>query len=52
MIDAKIIGMSEMKKCRGTEVFWSVIVELVAQIQSNYGHCKLDAKMTPLDNTQ
>lgn len=52
MIDAKIIGMSEMKKCRGTEVFWSVIVELVAEVQSNYSHCKLDAKMSLLDNAK
>lgn len=52
MIDAKIIGMSEMKKYRRTEVFWNIIVELVAGIQSNYSHRKPDTKMTPLDNTK
>lgn len=35
MIDAKIIGMSEMKKYRGAEVFRNIIVKLVAGIQSN-----------------
>lgn len=50
MIDAKIIGMSEMKKYRRTEVFWIIMIELVAGIQSNYSHCKKpDTKMTPLD---
>lgn len=44
MIDAKIIGMSEMKKYRRTEVFWNIIVELMAGIQSSYGHCKTGYK--------
>jgi len=43
MIDAEIIGMSEMKKCGRTEVFWSVIVELVAEVQSVYSYFKLDS---------
>lgn len=50
MIDAKIIGMSEMNKYRRTEVFWNIIVELMAGIQSNYSHCKLDKKL--LENTK
>lgn len=32
MIDAKIIGMSEMNKCTKTEIFLRVMVQLVAEI--------------------
>lgn len=46
MIDSKIIGMSEMKKYRGTEVFRNIIVELMAGIQSNYSHRISDTKST------
>lgn len=52
MIDAKIIGMSEMKKYRGTEVFWNIIVELVAGIQSNYSRRKRDTKMALHDDAK
>ena len=44
MIDAKIIGMSEMKKYKRAEVFWIIIVELMAGFQSNVGIEKLIQK--------
>lgn len=44
MIDAKIIGMSEMKKYKRTEVFWIIIVELMAGFQSNIAFANLIQK--------
>lgn len=45
MIDAKIIGMSEMNKCTKTEIFLRVMVQLVAEILWNYRLCNFDTKI-------
>lgn len=52
MIDSKIIGMSELKKYGGKEVFRHITVKQMAGIESYYSHRISNTKITPLDDAK